>query len=250
MNERTLLSIDDVVLNLGGKPILNHLSMEFWQGHIHAVVGPNGAGKSTLANTVMGLSGYTRFTGDILYKGSSLRDMTVAERAQKGITLAWQEPARYEGLSVQDFILAGAKDNSVERAKKALETVGLNHDTYIQRKVDKTLSGGERKRIELASILTMEPELVIMDEPDSGIDVEALHKIFDAIKILKDRGSTIILITHSTEVLKQAEHGFLICHGQLLCKGSIDKLQSFFGSKCVPCSHKNHPEEEEAIEQH
>lgn len=243
-----ILEIDDIVLNINGKNLLNHLSMEFWEGQIHAVIGPNGAGKSTLASTIMGLSGYTNFSGDIRFKGNSIKNLSVSQRAALGITLAWQEPARYEGLLVKKFIIAGAKDKSEKRARKALSTVGLNPDLYINRKVDKTLSGGERKRIELASILAMEPELVIMDEPDSGIDVEALSRIFDTLKILKNRGSTVILITHSTEVLKHAEHGFLICHGQLLSKGSIVKLQALFGTKCIPCSHKNQPDEESIYE--
>jgi len=244
MNSHTILEIDNLVLNLGGKTILNHLSLDFWRGSIHAVVGPNGAGKSTLASTIMGLSGYTDFTGDIRFNGKSLKNMNISERAKLGITLAWQEPARYEGLSVKKFILAGAKNKSEDTVNNALDIVGLSPALYSNRKVDKTLSGGERKRIELASILAMEPNLVIMDEPDSGIDVEALNRIFNTIKILRDKGSTIILITHSMEVLKQAEHGFLICHGQLLSKGSIDKLKELFGSRCVPCPHQNVPDGE------
>ncbi|MCD6115728.1 ATP-binding cassette domain-containing protein [bacterium] len=248
MNPRTILEIDDLVLNLGGKNILNHLSMDFRQGSIHAVVGPNGAGKSTLASTIMGLSGYTDFTGDIRFNGKSLKNMNISERAASGITLSWQEPARYEGLCVKKFILAGAKDKSEDTVNQALDIVGLSPALYSNRKVDKTLSGGERKRIELASILAMEPNLVIMDEPDSGIDIEALNRIFNTMGILRDKGSTIILITHSMEVLKHAEHGFLMCHGHLLTKGSIEKLTKLFGSQCVPCPHKNIPDEEVSFE--
>jgi len=104
-----ILDVRNVTLKFDGKPILDNLSMDFWAGHIHAVIGPNGAGKSTLANTIMGLHGYTRYEGDIFYDGQSLRGVSVDERARRGITLAWQEPARFEGLSVQRFITAGAK---------------------------------------------------------------------------------------------------------------------------------------------
>jgi Fe-S cluster assembly ATP-binding protein len=107
--------------------------------------------------------------------------------------------------------------------------------------VDRTLSGGERKRIELASILTMEPRVVLMDEPDSGIDVEALERIFDALRLLKLRGATVVLITHSLAVLKQSEHAFLICHGRLLDKGPVEKIERYFQNKCLPCPHPNAP---------
>jgi Fe-S cluster assembly ATP-binding protein len=241
MTPTPILEVVNVRLNLGGKPILDNLSMEFWPGYVHAIIGPNGAGKSTLASTIMGLSGYRHFTGDILFEGKSIRKLSIDQRARTGITLAWQEPARFVGLPVRRFILAGAGGNSPQKVREALELVGLDPDAYMDRAVDKTLSGGERKRIELASLLNMEPGLVLMDEPDSGIDVDALNHIFKAIRILKNKGSTVLLITHSLTVLKQADHGFLICCGKLQEKGSVEKLEVFFGDKCIPCDHKNEP---------
>jgi len=158
---------------------------------------------------------------------SPCRSVHSDRRAQGGITLAWQEPARYEGLQVRTFITAGSKDKSTENVRRALELVGLDPNEYIEKAVDRTLSGGERKRIELASILTMEPKLVMMDEPDSGIDMEALNGIFDAIQFLKKKGTTVLLIMHSLAVLKQADHAFLVCCGKILDKGSADKIMSF-----------------------
>lgn len=245
MRQEPLLEVRELTLELGGRRILDRLSMEFWPGHVHAVVGPNGAGKSTLASTIMGLSGYRGHGGDILLSGESIVGLSVDERAGRGMTMAWQEPARYEGLSVRDFVSAGARDGSM--TAEALETVGLSPSAYLDRAVDRTLSGGERKRVELASILVMEPRLVIMDEPDSGIDVEALNRIFGAIRKLRDDGSTVILITHSQTVLEQADHAFLICCGKLLDKGGIEKIRAFFGERCVPCDHKNTPEPGELV---
>jgi len=112
-----ILEIKNLSLQMGGKKILNDLSMDIWQGHVHAIVGVNGAGKSTLANTIIGLSGYRDFAGDILFKGNSIKGKGIDERAKMGITLAWQEPARFEGLKVGDFILASAKDKSAETVK-------------------------------------------------------------------------------------------------------------------------------------
>jgi Fe-S cluster assembly ATP-binding protein len=238
----TILETRDLCLDFGKSRILDHLSLQFWQGYVHAVVGPNGAGKSTLASAVMGLSHYTNFAGDILFEGKSLKGISIDQRGRKGITLAWQEPARFEGLTVERFLDAGASDKSMDSSRRALERVGLNPDDYLTRAVDRTLSGGERKRIELASILTMGPKLVLMDEPDSGIDVDALEKIFDAIQFLKQQGTTVLLITHSPTVLKKADHAFLICNGKLVEKGAVDKILRYFGQKCIPCGHKNIPD--------
>jgi Fe-S cluster assembly ATP-binding protein len=242
-----VLEIHNLSLVLDGKKIIENVTIDFWEGHIHALIGPNGAGKSTLACTIMGLPGYRACDGDILCQGKSIKGLAVDERARLGITLAWQEPARFEGLLVQRFIGAGAKDKNRARLAEALDQVGLDPDRYLRRKVDKTLSGGERKRIELASILTMEPKIVLLDEPDSGIDVEALEKIFETTKLLKARGATVIQITHSLAVLKQSEHAFLMCNGQIIDKGSITKIAPYFENKCLPCDHVNEPAVGEAV---
>ncbi len=214
--------------------------MDIWEGHVHAVVGPNGAGKSTLANTIMGLPGYRAFEGDILLDGESIREFAVDERARRGITLAWQEPARFEGLTVRDFIRASARDKSSDSIKSALDRVGMGPE-YLARAVDATLSGGERKKVELASIIAMEPRVVLLDEPDSGIDVDSLERIFDAIRFFRERGGTVIMITHSPTVLSHAEHAFLVCSGQVTLKGTIDEIMPYFTGKCVPCDHRNAP---------
>ncbi|MBD3217804.1 MAG: ATP-binding cassette domain-containing protein [candidate division Zixibacteria bacterium] len=236
-----VLEVKGLSLNLDGKSILNRLNIDFWEGHVHAVVGPNGAGKSTLASTIMGLSGYRDFEGDIIFKGESIKELDVNERAKRRITLAWQEPARFEGLTIRDFIRSSAKDKSVDNIKNTLEEVGLDGDEYLMRAVDKTLSGGERKKVELASILAMEPEVAILDEPDSGIDIESIERIFEAVKVLKSKGTTVIMITHSLAVLNQAEHAFLMCNGTIVDKGVTDKIRNYFEDKCIPCPHKNIP---------
>jgi len=236
-----IIQVRNLSLAFDGKRILNQLNLDFREGSIHAIVGPNGAGKSTLASTIMGLSGFRGITGDIRFKGESIVDLDIHERARKGLTLAWQEPARYEGLAVRHFIAASTPDKSKESVLDALSRVGLNPLEYYDRAVDKTLSGGERKKIELASILAMRPRVVILDEPDSGIDVESLERIFDAIKILQQQGTTVILITHSLTVLKQADHAFLMCHGEVLDRGDATRIIQYFEGRCLPCHHKNEP---------
>ena len=237
-----LLQLKNVSLKFENKQILNNISIDFWKGYIHAVVGPNGAGKSTLAYTIMGLDDYREFSGEILYNDKNINKLSIDQRGKQGITLGWQEPARFEGLSVIDFISCSAKDKSLKNIRDVLEKSGLSPDLYIDRKVDKTLSGGERKKVELASILAMEPQLLVLDEPDSGIDIQSLENIFQIIHFLKEKGATVILVTHSPAVLKQADHAFLMCHGEIIDKGEINKIIPYFEGKCLPCPHKNIPE--------
>jgi len=239
MSRNGHLEVRNLSLCLDGRKILREVNIDFRAGRVHALIGPNGAGKSTLASAIMGLAGYRDFEGDILLDGQSLKRLSLDERARRGMTLGWQEPARYEGLTVPGFVQAGATDKTPGTVERVLHDVGLDPDRYLTRKVDRTLSGGERKRIELAAILAMEPRIVLMDEPDSGIDVEALEKIFDAVKGLKQRGATVVLITHSVTVLRQAEHAFLFCCGGVVDKGSIKQVAGYFESKCIPCDHHN-----------
>jgi len=238
----TVIRLEDVTLILDGHKILDSVSMNFWEGHIHAVVGPNGAGKSTLAHTIMGLPDYLGHTGSIFHRGERIEKLPVDKRARRGITLAWQEPARFQGIGVDSFIrsAAEAKGSSVDSGEM-LKLVGLDPDRYLVRNVDKTLSGGERKRIELASIVAMRPDVVLMDEPDSGVDIEAINYIFDVLEKLRNWGTTVILITHSPEVLKRADHSFLLCNGQVVDKGRVERMSGYFTGHCVPCVHKNNP---------
>ena len=236
-----ILEIKNLSLTLNGKQILRNINMDIWEGQVHAIVGPNGAGKSTLASTIMGLEGYRDFKGKITFKDEVINDLSIDERARKGITFGWQEPARYEGLIVKDFILAASKKKDEKYVSDCLFQVGLEPEKYLDRAVDKTLSGGERKKVEIASILAMDPYLIMLDEPDSGIDVATLEKMFEVIHELKKKGTTILLITHSLAVLKQADHAFLICHGEIIEKAVAEKIIPYFENKCIPCPHKNEP---------
>lgn len=247
MQDNIILELKNLTLIKGERTLLKEINLSVWSGYIHALVGPNGAGKSTLANTIMGLTGYRDFEGDIIFNGKSIKNLSIDERARLGITLAFQEPARFEGLTVIDFILAGSKEKSKEIVDNALLKVGLDPLKYKKRAVDKTLSGGERKRIELASVYVMKPKLVLMDEPDSGIDIDSVKYIFELIKEFKKMGTTVILVTHSEEVLKQSDHAFLLCGGQLVAKGEMSKMLDYFSGRCYPCSHVGKPEMENNI---
>lgn len=243
-----IIELHDVSLSFEEHQILHNLTLDFWESHIHAVVGPNGAGKSTLAHTIMGLPDYRGHTGDILFDGKSIKGLSINERAKLGITLAWQEPARFHGIEVREFIQSASSKSGGEKSpEEVMNMVGLDPDRYLVRDVDTTLSGGERKRIELASIVAMQPKVVLMDEPDSGVDIDAIQAIFQVLESLKEQGTTVIMITHSAEVLKHADHAFLLCNGALVDKGTVEQLSSYFERKCVPCTHKNVPDKEVKI---
>ncbi len=243
-----ILEVKNLKLFVEDNQILNDISLNLEKNKIYAIVGPNGAGKSSLAFAIMGLDGYNQYGGDIIFKGKSINNISVSERAERGITLAWQEPARFEGLTVKKFIESAAAEKSDETAKTALEKVGMDPDEYINRAVDNGLSGGERKKVELASILAMEPELVLLDEPDSGIDVASLDRLFEGIKFLKEKGATVVLITHSATAHKQAEYAYLMCQGTIIDEGPIDEIGKYFEESCIPCDHKNAPEQKEGVD--
>ncbi len=230
-----LLEVRDLRLAVGGKRILHGVSLSVEQRAVHALVGPNGAGKSTLAYAIMGLPGYAPDGGDILLDGKSLNGLAVDQRARLGVSLAWQEPARFEGLKVRDFLLAGAAHKDEDALRDALRRMALDPGLYLDRMVDTSLSGGERKRIELASILVMKPKLVIADEPDSGIDVEALRHMFELFDRLRSEDVTVLLVTHSADVMAHADTATLVCCGRTVEEGPAEQIRSYFVDQCLPC---------------
>lgn len=160
-----------------------------------------------------------------------------------GITLAWQEPARFEGLTVKDYISVGMKEKNPALIEESLCHVLLEPKDYLERKADKTLSGGERKRIELAAVFAMKPKLAILDEPDSGIDILALDNIVKIINELKKQGTTVLLITHREEVSEIADKTSLMCTGFIVKEGRSKEVSKYFKEKCAPCLTKVFPSE-------
>ncbi len=206
------------------KPLAG-LDLAVEQQEIHALLGANGAGKTTLANLIMGCAGYAPTSGKIFFQGRLINALPIHERARLGITLAWQEPARFEGLSVAGYLTLG---HAAATPADCLRRVGLDPGIYLERALDKTLSGGERKRIELASLLALKPKLAILDEPDSGIDMLSLQEVIDVIKELQREGAAVLLITHRQEIARIANCASLLCGSRLAMTGEAGLVAERF----------------------
>lgn len=240
-----MLTVDGINLKKGGRQIINDVSFQVADGEIFGILGANGAGKSSLAFTLMGSPDYQPDRGSIKFDGIDVTRMPMHERARLGITLAWQEPARFEGIPVPDFVLLGSDGSDAPLADKCLEQLRLTPSEYNYRFVDRTLSGGERKKVELASVLAMRPRLAILDEPDSGIDMISQDAVISMIYEIRDYGGSVILITHEEEVVKIADRAALMCSGLAFKTGGTQEIVEYYRGRCALCTSKSYPSVED-----
>jgi len=229
----SLLEIKGLGYEANGKKILDNLGLSIGVQEVHALLGTNGTGKSTLAYLIMGCEGYRPLSGEIVFEGRNINELKIHERAEIGITMAWQEPVRFEGICVHDYL--ALKKRKLNPAF-CLELVGLRPELYLDRSVDKSLSGGERKRIELASVLALDPKLAVLDEPDSGIDMLSTQDVINVIHAFKENGSAVLLITHREEIALIADKASQICRGRIVCSGRPEDVTEYYKSReCLIC---------------
>jgi Fe-S cluster assembly ATP-binding protein len=230
----SLLQMTDITLTLNSSTVLHDLDFDVAEGEIHALLGTNGSGKSSLALMVMGCQSHTPETGHVYFENQDINDWPIHRRARAGISLAWQEPTRFEGLSVQDYLHL---DPGWRAPEACLAAVGMDPALYLHRMVDKSLSGGERKRIELASMLAMQPRLAMLDEPSAGVDVLSLAEVTEAIRALREGGSSVLLITHQEDLAACADRASQLCGGRIVFSGSpADVAQHYRGRSCIRCN--------------
>lgn len=219
----------------GVKEIIKDISLKLESGFV-VITGPNGGGKSTLARIIAGINIPT--SGQILLNGEDITGASVTERAKKGISFAFQQPVRFKGITVKDLIgIASGKDISINEACDYLSQVGLCARDYIDREVNSSLSGGELKRIEIATVLARGTCVSIFDEPEAGIDLWSfgnLIKVFE--KMHETLGGLIIIISHQERILNIADEIIVVADGKIEKQGKKEEiLPELLGKASVPC---------------
>lgn len=207
------------------KEILHHLNVTIEDGKFVVITGPNGSGKSTLARLIMGIEKPTE--GSILFDGKDVTDLDITERAKLGISFAFQQPVRFKGIRVKDLLrLAAGKNLSVSAACEYLSEVGLCARDYIDREVNSSLSGGELKRIEIATLLARHTRLSVFDEPEAGIDLwsfQNLIRIFEKMR-REIEDSSIVIISHQERILNIADEILLLSGGSIQDRGTPEQI--------------------------
>jgi Fe-S cluster assembly ATP-binding protein len=234
------LEVKDLQASIEGKQILTGLSLKVDKGDVHALMGPNGSGKSTFANVLLGHPKYTITSGDILVKGQSILDLSTDERSKKGIFLGFQYPIEISGVGYSHFLrnayntlsksLGQEQQNREvfltvrefhEYVKRNLDYVGLD-PSFLSRYLNEGFSGGEKKRSEVMQMLVLKPNIAILDEPDSGLDIDAVKAVAEAINKLIMTDAGVIVITHYARILRyltKLDYVHVIARGKIIKSG-------------------------------
>jgi Fe-S cluster assembly ATP-binding protein len=228
-----MLSVKNLYVNVEGKEILRGINLEVKAGEIHAIMGPNGSGKSTLANVLAGKEGYEVVSGEVYFEGKNLLELAPEERAHEGIFLAFQYPVEIPGISNATFLKTSLneirKHKGLEELdamefltliKEKMKEVGMD-ESLISRPVNQGFSGGEKKKNEIFQLAVLDPKLAILDETDSGLDIDALKVVSNGVNIFKDQSKekSVIVVTHYQRLLDYIIPDFV----HVLYKGKIVK---------------------------
>jgi Fe-S cluster assembly ATP-binding protein len=234
-DEPATLEISDLRVAVEGKEILRGVDLNVRQGEVHALMGPNGSGKSTLASAIMGRPGYQITGGDIRYRGESIQGKTPDNRAARGLFLAFQYPVEVPGVSVVNFLRSAynaLKNPEGDETKKVsalafrkllkekMALVGVEDD-MVRRYVNQGFSGGEKKRMETLQLAVLDPDIAILDETDSGLDIDALKAVAGGISQLRGPGLGLLLITHYQRILEYVtpDHVHVLMGGRIVRSG-------------------------------
>lgn len=221
MENASMLKIDNLHATVAGREILKGLSLDVKPGEVHAIMGPNGAGKSTLGNILAGREGYEVTDGSVLFEGRDLLALEPEERAAAGVFLAFQYPVEIPGVNNTYFLRTALNAqrkargepelDSMQFLKRVREKLAVLHlkDELLHRGVNEGFSGGEKKRNEIFQLALLEPKLAILDETDSGLDIDALKAVADGVNALRDAGRSFIVITHYQRLLDYIQPDFV-----------------------------------------
>ncbi len=232
------LALSDLWVSVERKQILKGLNLQVSRGEIHALMGPNGSGKSTMAFAIMGHPKYTVDKGDIIFDGESLLELAPDQRAKKGIFLAFQSPLEIPGITLGNFLRRAyislrAEDESAKKLSisefqnlliKNLQLLQLD-ESFIKRYLNENFSGGEKKRSEIVQLLTLKPKIAILDEIDSGLDIDSVKIVANVVKkIVNENNTGVLLITHYARILNYLRPDFVhvIIDGRIIASGGFE----------------------------
>lgn len=236
----SLLTTKDLSVNVEEKEILHNINLEIGKGETHVLMGPNGAGKSTLGYALMGNPRYQITNGKIYFNGTELQDESADKRAQKGIFLSFQNPLEVPGISLANFIRNALEQRTGNRIrlwdfkkemKKAMDVLQMD-ESYADRDLNVGFSGGEKKKAEILQLLMLKPSLAILDETDSGLDVDAVHTVSKGIEeYQKSKNGSLLIITHSTRILQSlhVDKTHVLVDGHLVASGDaslVDEINN------------------------
>ena len=236
MAEKSLMNIDHLYVSVGDKEILHGVELSIGWNAVHVLMGPNGTGKSTLGFAITGHPRYTITSGKITFDGEEITGMSVEERARKGIFLSFQNPIEVPGVTLSAFIRSALEQKTGERVrlwdfkKKLSETMKLLNmdETYAERDLNVGFSGGEKKKAEILQMLMLEPKLAILDETDSGLDVDAVRTVSKGIQLYKQRcKGSLLIITHSTRILESlhVDYTHVMEEGKIIQSGDASLVE-------------------------
>jgi Fe-S cluster assembly ATP-binding protein len=217
-----ILEVKDLTVKVEGKTILNNLNFNLKEGASHILFGPNGSGKTTLISTLMGLPGYEVASGQILFQGIDITNKTVDESAKLGIIVSFQNPPEITGVKLGDLlkICLGKTSTDEFSVEEMAQIEAFRLTSFLNRDVNMGFSGGERKRSEILQLIFLKPKLLLLDEPDSGVDVESLKMIATEIeKYVEASGASALIITHKGDIFEyiKASYGCILLNGQFHC---------------------------------
>jgi Fe-S cluster assembly ATP-binding protein len=237
-----LLEVENLTVEVDGKRLLEGIDLIVREGDTHIVFGPNGSGKTTLVNAIMGLPEYKVVDGDIIYKGDSILAWNLTRRAKAGVGLAFQHPPVIDGVPLGLLLktIVGDQKTSKDIATKA------HMEDYLEREINVGFSGGERKKDELLQLLAQSPQLIMFDEPDSGVDVDSIklmvgiiRKLLEKNKPIRERKNGGVIVTHSGMILEElhADKGYVMVDGRMVCSGPpldiFDQIKKFGFGRCI-----------------
>lgn len=236
----TILTINNLAASIEDKPILHDVNLTIGKGETHVIMGPNGAGKSTLASVLMGNPVFEVTNGTVDFQGEDLLDMAVNERARKGLFMSFQNPIEVPGISLESFVRSALEQQTGEKikiwsfrkeVKKVLETLQMD-EKYAERDLNVGFSGGEKKKAEILQMLLLKPTLAILDETDSGLDVDAVHTVSQGVEeFQKDKDASLLIITHNAAILSSlhVDAVHILVNGKIVESGGeelIDRIEN------------------------